>query len=71
MTNFFSSLAALWELAVLALAVGTLAWFFYWVYLRRILRARRIARLRDKRMLREAAERRFQQTDDSSVSHSS
>ncbi|MBZ5704416.1 MAG: hypothetical protein LAN63_03625 [Acidobacteriia bacterium] len=57
MTNVFSSLAALWYLALLVLAVGTLLWFFYWIYLRRILRARRIAHARDKRMLREAAER--------------
>jgi hypothetical protein len=57
MTNFFSGVAALWELAVLVLAAGTLLWFFYWIYLRRILRARRIAHARDKRMLREAAER--------------
>ncbi|HVO80299.1 MAG TPA: hypothetical protein VMT28_06190 [Terriglobales bacterium] len=57
MRNLFGGLAALWQLAVLALAVGTLLWFVYWVYLRRILRARRIAHLRDKRMLREAAER--------------
>jgi hypothetical protein len=39
------------------LAAGTLLWFLYWIYLRRILRARRIAHARDKRMLREAAER--------------
>jgi hypothetical protein len=57
MTNFFSGVAALWELAVLVLAAGTLLWFLYWIYLRRILRARRIAHARDKRMLREAAER--------------
>ena len=57
MTNLFSSLATLWYLALLVLAVGTLLWFFYWIYLRRILRARRIAHARDKRMLREAAER--------------
>jgi hypothetical protein len=57
MTNFFSGVAALWELAVLVLAAGTLLWFFCWIYLRRILRARRIAHARDKRMLREAAER--------------
>jgi hypothetical protein len=63
MTNFFSGVAALWELAVLMLAAGTLLWFLYWIYLRRILRARRIAHARDKRMLREAAER--QTTGDS------
>jgi hypothetical protein len=57
MADLFSSLAALWYLALLVLAVGTLLWFFYWIYLRRILRARRIAHARDKRMLREAAER--------------
>jgi hypothetical protein len=71
MTNLFSGLATLWYLALLVLAVGTLLWFFYWIYLRRILRARRITHARDKRMLREAAERRFQQADDNSVSHSS
>lgn len=57
MTNLFSSLATLWYLALLVFAAGTLLWFLYWIYLRRILRARRIAHARDKRMLLEAAER--------------
>jgi cytochrome c-type biogenesis protein CcmH/NrfF len=57
MQNFLNNLAALWNLALLVVVVGTLLWFFYWIYLRRILRARRMAHARDKRMLREAAER--------------
>ena len=57
MVSFFSSLAALWELTLLVAAMGVLLWFIYRIYLRIILRARRIAHARDKRLLREAAER--------------
>ena len=56
------NLAALWNLVLLLAAIGTLVWFFYWFGLRRLLRARRIAHARDRRLLREAAERQEQQT---------
>jgi O-antigen/teichoic acid export membrane protein len=46
-----------WTVVVFLGAVLTLLWFFYWIYLRRIFRARRIASARLKRLIREAAER--------------
>ena len=39
------------------LASGTLAWFLFFFFLRRLIRARRIAHARERRLLREAAER--------------
>ena len=42
-----------WSVGLIAASAGTLVWFFYWVYLRRWLRVRRIANLRSKRMLQE------------------
>lgn len=39
------------------LAAGTLAWFLFYFFLRRLIRARRIAHARERRLLREAAER--------------
>jgi hypothetical protein len=57
MKTLLSNVAAIWNLILLIAVIGTLAWFFYWFGLRRIIRARRIASSRDRRMLREAAER--------------
>ena len=57
MTTLLNSLGALWNLLLLFLAGGSLLWFLYWFVLRRLVRARRIAGARDRRMLREAAER--------------
>ena len=57
MTALLSNLAAVWNLLLLAAAIAILMWFFYWFGLRRLIRARRIAGMRDRRMLREAAER--------------
>jgi peptidoglycan/LPS O-acetylase OafA/YrhL len=57
MKTLLSNAAAIWNLLLLLAAIGTLAWFFYWFGLRRLIRARRIATSRDGRMLREAAER--------------
>jgi hypothetical protein len=57
MTTLLSNAAALWNLFLLLLAIAVLAWFFYWFGLRRLIRARRMAGARDRRMLREAAER--------------
>jgi drug/metabolite transporter (DMT)-like permease len=48
---------ALGNLAIFVLAALVLAWFLYAVFLRRILRARRIANARMKRLMREAHER--------------
>ena len=55
--DFFRSLAAIWNLLILLLVIGALGWFFFWFGLRRIIRARRIAAAKDRRLLREAAER--------------
>jgi hypothetical protein len=57
MKTLLSNAAAIWNLLLLLAAIFTLVWFFYWFGLRRIIRARRIATSRDRRMLREAAER--------------
>jgi hypothetical protein len=51
--------AAFWNLLLLVLAVATLSGFVYRFYLRKLWRARRIARAQERRMLREAAERGF------------
>jgi hypothetical protein len=51
------NLAGLWNLILFVLVAGTLGFFFYWVFLRKILRAKRISGAHMKRMLREASER--------------
>lgn len=56
-TSLLSNAAALWNLLLLLLAIGTLLGFLYGFVFRRLVRARRIAGARDRRMLREAAER--------------
>jgi hypothetical protein len=57
MKTLLSNVAAIWNLILLFAVIGTLAGFLYWFGLRRLIRARRIASSRDRRMLREAAER--------------
>ena len=54
--ELFHSVLALGSLVLLFVALGTLLWFFYRFFLRRLLRARRIANARMNRMLRERAE---------------
>ena len=56
-TDALHNLLALSNLAIFVFAAVVLAWFLYAVLLRRILRARHIANLRMKRMMREAAAR--------------
>src|SRR3954447_26355447 len=51
------NLLALASVALLLVAIGTLVWFFYWFFLRRLLRARRIGNARFRRMMREREER--------------
>ncbi len=58
MMNFLSGVASLWNLALLIVALGTVIWFIYSFALRRLMRARRIEGLRNKRLMREAAERK-------------
>lgn len=48
----------LWNVGLLIAAFVTLLWFLYWVFFRKLLRARRIANLRLARMLRERREQR-------------
>jgi hypothetical protein len=48
------NLLALANLALFLFAAAALAWFLYAVILRRMLRARRIANARMRRMMREA-----------------
>jgi len=57
MTKLLFNAAALWNLILLLAAIVVLAWFLYWFVLRRLIRARKIAGARERRMLREAAER--------------
>ena len=59
MKTLLSNAAAIWNLLLLLAVIGTLAGFFYWFGVRRLIRARRIATSRDRRLLREAAEREF------------
>jgi len=47
---------ALASVALLLVAIGTVLWFFYWFFLRRFLRARRIANARFRRMMQEREE---------------
>jgi hypothetical protein len=46
-------LANLWNLGLLIAVVLTLLWFLYRVFLRKLIRARRIANLRFARIMRE------------------
>jgi hypothetical protein len=55
--RFFAQLAAFWNLLLLIAVLGTLLWFVYGFFLRRLIRARKIANARSRRMMREAAER--------------
>ncbi len=51
--GLLDNLLALSNVAMLVFCIGALMWFLYWVFLRRILRARRIANARMKRLMRE------------------
>ncbi len=57
MPSLWSNLAAVWSLLLLLAVIGTLLWFLYSFFLQRMIRARRIASARMRRMMREAAER--------------
>jgi hypothetical protein len=62
MKTFLYNFAAFWNLLLLVVTAAVLLWFVYWFLLRRFLRARRIAGARERRMLREAAEREINST---------
>lgn len=53
----FHNFLALWAFGLLVLAIGTLLWFIKSFFLRRILRARRIANARMNRLMRESMEK--------------
>ncbi len=53
----FHNFLALWAFGLLVLAIGTLLWFINSFFLRRILRARRIANARMNRLMRESLEK--------------
>ena len=57
MTSILSNAAAFWNLILLLAVIAILAGFLYGFVFRRLVRKRRIAGARDRRMLREAAER--------------
>jgi hypothetical protein len=48
-------LANVWSLGLIVAAAATLAWFVYSIFLKRLLRVRRIANIRLRRMLDESA----------------
>jgi len=55
--NIIAVLATFWNVLLLVFAILTLLGFCYFIFVRRVVRARRIAHARDRRLLREAAER--------------
>ncbi|MFZ0285099.1 MAG: hypothetical protein WAL32_07695 [Terriglobales bacterium] len=57
MISFLSNAAALWNALLLLAVIATLVGFLYGFVFRRLVRKRRIAGARDRRMLREAAQR--------------
>ena len=50
------ALLSLSSIALFLFSFGTLGWFVYWYFLRRIIRARRIANARLARILREGGD---------------
>ena len=59
-SGILHSFFALSNLVIFVFAAAVLAWFLYTVLLRKILRARRIANARMRRMMRDASDRRGQ-----------
>ena len=51
--DLLAGIANCWSLALILATVGTLLWFVYSLWFRRLWRARRIANIRLKRMLEE------------------
>lgn len=54
--RLIDSLLAISNVALFFAVLATLGWFFYWFFLRRMIRARRIANARLRRMLSERIE---------------
>jgi hypothetical protein len=61
MMNILRAVANFWNLALLVTAIATILWFVHVVFLRKFLRARRIANIRLARIVRErSAERQHE-----------
>ncbi len=54
--NTFRGIVGLANLALMMVAIAVLLWFVYWVFLRKLLRARRIANIRLERIMREQSD---------------
>jgi hypothetical protein len=61
--DMLRNFAAFWNFILLLAVFATLGWFFYYVFLRKILRVRRIASRRSRRIMREAATRESQERE--------
>ena len=61
MKAILNSIASVWNLLLLFALIGALFWFLYSFVLRRFIRLRKIASIRERRMLQEAAERDLNQ----------
>jgi O-antigen/teichoic acid export membrane protein len=55
--SFLTHAGAIWSLVLFCAVPVVLLWFIYRVFLRRVLRARRIAHIRMRRLMEEAADR--------------
>ena len=56
--DILRALENLWNLGLLVAAALTLLMFLYWVFLKKFLRARRIANIRLNRLMREPSSKR-------------
>ncbi|HZQ24527.1 MAG TPA: hypothetical protein VFA89_17190 [Terriglobales bacterium] len=54
--NTFRGIVGLANLALMMVAIAVLLWFVYWVFLRKLMRARRIANIRLERIMREQSD---------------
>jgi type IV secretory pathway VirB3-like protein len=55
--GYVTNIAAVWNLLMVLVVAATLCGFVYFLVLRRLWRIRQIAAAKERRMLREAAER--------------
>lgn len=53
MFTLIHNLLTLFAVALVFVAIGTMLWFFYFFFLRRVMRARRIANIRFRRLMTE------------------
>lgn len=57
MQGFLNNFAALWSVLLLFVFIAVLVVFIYRVFLRKLIRMKKISMIRSRRELREAAER--------------